>query len=76
MSPIKLNDMFFGECKRGTYAQTYDRRAGTWVPGYYYGQVEGGKLLVSVETGKYVEKLRGHVRKPGDTVQGLMEQGS
>jgi len=35
MSPIKLNDMFFGECKRGTYAQTYDRRAGTWVPGNF-----------------------------------------
>ncbi|MBP04597.1 MAG: hypothetical protein CMA72_07445 [Euryarchaeota archaeon] len=57
MNPLKLNDMFFGECKRGTYAQTYDRRAGTWVPGnfidnYLTGSITGSSLPTTAQSGQ------------------------
>jgi len=57
MSPLKLNDMFYGECRRGTYAQTYNRRAGTWIPGnfiddYLTGTVAGNSLPTSRQAGE------------------------
>jgi hypothetical protein len=32
---IPLNDLYQSVCKIGTYVQTYNRRAGTWLPGSY-----------------------------------------
>lgn len=54
MNPLKLNDMFYGECKRGTYAQSYNRRAGTWIPGNfideYFTSTTTGILLPTPRT--------------------------
>lgn len=57
LPPIKLNNMFFGECKRGTYAQTYDRRAGTWIPGnfidsYLTNTITGNALPTNAQAGE------------------------
>lgn len=57
MPPIKLNDMFYGECRKGDYAQTYDRRAGTWIPGnfidtYLEGVRTGNSLPTTPEAGQ------------------------
>jgi hypothetical protein len=30
---IQVRDMFYGNCRRGTYNQAYDARAGSWAPG-------------------------------------------
>tara|TARA_R110002012_G_scaffold317382_2_gene533656 strand:- start:112 stop:2784 length:2673 start_codon:yes stop_codon:yes gene_type:complete len=30
---IQIRDMFYGNCRRGTYNQGYDARAGSWSPG-------------------------------------------
>ena len=56
MSPLKLNDMFYGECRLGTYAQTYNRRAGTWIPGNfidaYITSTVSGYVLPSGQAGE------------------------
>ena len=38
---IDLADCFIGPCRQGTWAQTYDRRAGTWTPGNFVTTVAG-----------------------------------
>jgi hypothetical protein len=35
LPPLQLRDVFQRSCRVGTWAQTYDRRAGTWTPGNY-----------------------------------------
>jgi len=56
MSPLKLNDMFYGECRLGTYAQAYNRRAGTWIPGNfidaYITSTVSGNVLPSGQAGE------------------------
>ncbi|MFZ9273334.1 MAG: hypothetical protein ACO24B_07985, partial [Ilumatobacteraceae bacterium] len=32
---LPLNDLYQGPCKVGNYVQTYNRRAGTWLPGAF-----------------------------------------
>jgi hypothetical protein len=54
---LKLNDIFLGGCKRGTYAQTYDRRAGTWIPGnfiddYLDATVTGNTFPLPLQVGE------------------------
>jgi|TARA_B100000073_G_scaffold348368_1_gene366745 hypothetical protein len=67
MNQLKLSDMFLGECKKGTYAQTYDRRAGTWIPGnftdtYLTQTVSGNSLPASAVAGEsYLLKDLGKV---------------
>ena len=44
IGPILVKDMFYGNCRRGTYNQAYNARAGTWSPGntiddYIYAHV-------------------------------------
>lgn len=34
---LPIKDVFQGACRQGTWAQTYDRRAGTWTPGNHIG---------------------------------------
>lgn len=34
---LPIKDVFQGACRQGTWAQTYDRRAGTWTPGNAIG---------------------------------------
>lgn len=34
---LPIKDVFKGACRQGTWAQTYDRRAGTWTPGNHIG---------------------------------------
>jgi hypothetical protein len=57
MEPLKLNDMFLGECKRGTYKQAYNQRAGTWIPGnhidsYLQGTISGTTVPTGAATGE------------------------
>tara|TARA_B100000035_G_scaffold297620_1_gene290558 strand:- start:1910 stop:4255 length:2346 start_codon:yes stop_codon:yes gene_type:complete len=33
MAQLQVRDVFYGTCRRGTFNQTYDGRAGTWSPG-------------------------------------------
>ena len=33
MSQLQVRDIFYGTCRRGTFNQTYNGRAGTWSPG-------------------------------------------
>jgi len=33
MSQMQVRDLFYGTCRRGTFNQTYNGRAGTWSPG-------------------------------------------
>ncbi|ADP06622.1 hypothetical protein S-CBS1_gp17 [Synechococcus phage S-CBS1] len=41
LATIPIKDCFVGPCRQGTWAQTYDRRAGTWTPGNYLTTVSG-----------------------------------
>lgn len=38
---IPIKDVFVGPCRQGTWNQTYDRRAGTWLPGNFVTTVAG-----------------------------------
>lgn len=33
IGPIQIRDIFYGNCRRGTYNQAYSARAGSWTPG-------------------------------------------
>jgi len=37
LATVPIKDVFQGACRKGTWAQTYDRRAGTWTPGNNIG---------------------------------------
>jgi len=41
LATIPIKDCFVGPCRQGTWAQTYDRRAGSWTPGNYLTTVSG-----------------------------------
>ena len=41
LSTIPIKDVFVGPCRQGTWNQTYDRRAGTWLPGNFLTTVSG-----------------------------------
>jgi hypothetical protein len=41
MPQLELRDVFQRACRVGTWAQTYDRRAGTWTPGNFITSVVG-----------------------------------
>jgi hypothetical protein len=44
MPQLQVRDVFQRACRVGTWAQTYDRRAGTWTPGNFITAVAGKEL--------------------------------
>ena len=44
ISPIPVKDVFSGGCRHGSHTQTYNRRAGTWIPGNFIVQRAGYTL--------------------------------
>ena len=44
LGQLELRDVFQRACRVGTWAQSYDRRAGTWLPGNFITTVAGTEL--------------------------------
>ena len=44
LGQLELRDVFQRACRVGTWAQSYDRRAGTWLPGNFITAVAGTEL--------------------------------
>lgn len=41
MGDVQVRDVFQSSCRQGTHTQTYDRRAGSWLPGNFIVPVPG-----------------------------------
>lgn len=44
---VQVRDVFGGSCRVGSHSQTFDRRAGTWLPGNFIEQRPGYDLPVA-----------------------------
>ena len=50
LDPIPVQDVFSGPCRHGTHTQTYNRRAGTWIPENVIVQRSGYALPACPQT--------------------------